>query len=79
MRTKEEIVILIAKFDRDMKIYSRGYRLILAIDNFFNVLIFNGSMDETISSHLGRTGKHKWLCCILNKLEYNHCKKSLGE
>lgn len=36
-----------------------------------------------ISSKLGRKEKLNWfekkLCCLLSKLEYNHCYKSLGE
>lgn len=48
--------------------------------------ILNGSQDETVSSHLGRkiekgtaTLFDKKLCCLLSKLEYNHCYNSLGE
>lgn len=77
---------LITKFERDMKKRSRVMRLLLAIDQFFNVLLWNGSQDETISSHIGRRkekGTATWfdkrLCCLLGKLEYNHCKKSIGE
>ena len=42
--------------------------------------------DENISSHIQRKinkGTANWfdkkLCCLLNKFESNHCKKSLGE
>ena len=42
--------------------------------------------DETISSHIHRrieSGKANWfdkkLCCLLKKLEDNHCAKSIGE
>ena len=83
MRIEEELKVLYAKFDRDEKKYSRIYRLLLATEQWFNVLLFNGSMDETISSKLGRKEKLNWfekkLCCLLSKLEYNHCYKSLGE
>jgi len=67
------------KFDRDMKKRSRGMRFLLALDQMFNVLVFNGSQDETVSSYIGRTGKAKWLCKILKKFEHNHCAKSKGE
>ena len=79
MRTAEELEILYAKFEKDVANRSRWFRLLLAIDQFFNVLLYNGSQDETISSHIGRTGKTKWLCKILRKLEHNHCLESLGE
>ena len=71
--------ILTEKFDDDIKKRSYVLRLLLVIDQFFNVLLFDGSQDETVSSHIGRTGRSKWLCNILKKLENNHCFKSLGE
>ena len=67
------------KFDNDIKKRSRFYRFLLVIDQMMNVLFWNGSQDETVSSHIGRTGRSKWLCNILKKLEHNHCNKSLGE
>lgn len=77
---------LIEKFENDVKKRSRINRLLLIIDQFFNVLFWNGSQDETISSHIGRkieNGTSTWfdrkLCCFLKKLENNHCNKSLGE
>ena len=71
--------ILTEKFDDDIKKRSYVLRLLLVMDQFFNVLFWNGSQDETVSSHIGRTGRSKWLCNILKKLENNHCFKSLGE
>ena len=79
MRTKQEDDVLIAKFKNDVNKRSWGMRLLLVLDQLGNVLFFNGSQDETISSHIGRTGKAKWLCLILRKLEAKHCIKSLGE
>ena len=86
MRTKEELEILYAKFDMDVKEKSRLLRLAIVLDQFFGVLIWNNSQDETISSKIGRkqiAGTSNWfedkLCCLLSKLEYNHCAKSLGE
>ncbi len=79
MRTKEEDELLIAKFKNDVKKRSWGMRLLLVLDQLGNVIFFNGSQDETISSHIGRTGKAKWLCWLLQKLQAKHCLKSLGE
>ena len=86
MRSKEELEILFAKFDRDVQKRSRLMRFLLSLDQMGNVLFWNGSQDETISSHIHRrieSGKANWfdkkLCCLLKKLESNHCAKSLGE
>jgi len=76
---KENLEELYAKFNRDIAKRSRFYRLLLAIDQLGNVLLFNGSQDETISSYIGRTGKAKWLCNILKKIQGNHCYRSRGE
>jgi hypothetical protein len=81
--TKE---MLIAKFKLDVQKRSRVGRTILAIDQFFNVVLWNGSMDETISSHIHRrqeagtaTKFDNFICCVLKRLEQNHCLKSEGE
>ena len=86
MRSKEELETLFAKFDRDVQKRSRLMRFLLSLDQMGNVLFWNGSQDETISSHIHRrieSGKATWfdkkLCCLLKKLESNHCAKSLGE
>ena len=86
MRSKEELEILFAKFDRDVQKRSRLMRFLLVLDQMFNVILWNGSQDETISSHIHRrieSGKATWfdkkLCCLLKKLEDNHCAKSIGE
>lgn len=77
---------LIDKFDRDVAKRSRLMRLLLVLDQMGNVLLWNGSQDETISSHIGRRiekGTATWfdkkLCFLLSKLDGNHCNKSLGE
>ena len=70
---------LVAKFKEDVLKRPKWLRVLLSLDQLFNVIIFNGSQDETISSHIGRTGKVKWLCNILKKFESNHCLKSRGE
>ena len=84
--SENDKVALYAKFDNDMKKRNRTMRLLLAIDQMFNVLLWNGSQDETISSHIHRrqlNGTATWLdkkiCCLLKKLESEHCLKSLGE
>ena len=86
MRSKEELELLFAKFDRDVQKRSRLMRFLLVLDQMGNVLFWNGSQDETISSHIHRrieSGKANWfdkkLCCLLKKLEDNHCAKSIGE
>ena len=86
MRSKEELDILFAKFDRDVQKRSRFMRFLLSLDQMGNVLFWDGSQDETISSHIHRrieNGKATWfdkkLCCLLKKLENNHCEKSIGE
>ena len=86
MRTQEELEILYAKFDRDVAKRSWLMRALLVLDQLGNVLFWNGSQDETISSHIGRKinkGTATWfdkkLCCLLKKIESNHCNKSLGE
>ena len=77
---------LIDKFERDMNKRTRVMRFLLVLDQMFNVILWNGSQDETISSHIGRrieNGTATWfdkkLCCLLSKLDGNHCNKSLGE
>lgn len=78
--------IMIEKFKRDVEKRTRGMRFLLVLDQMFNVLLWNGSQDETISSHIGRriqAGNATWfdkrLCCLLKRLEHNHCNESLGE
>ena len=84
--TPEEKKVLIEKFERDMKKRNRWFRFWLAVDQLFNVLFWNGSQDESISSHIGRrieAGSANWfekkLCCVLKKIEGNHCQKAKGE
>lgn len=77
---------LIEKFENDVKKRSYLLRLLLVVDQLFNVLLWNGSQDETISSHIGRrieSGQATWfdrkLCKFLRLLEAKHCIKSKGE
>lgn len=78
--------ILIEKFENDIKKRTRLMRFLLVLDQMGNVLFWNGSHDETVSSHIGRRIEEgranfidKLVCCFLKKLENNHCIKSLGE
>lgn len=77
---------LIEKFEEDKAKRTRLMRLLLVCDQMCNVIFWNGSQDETVSSHIGRrieNGEATWfdkkLCCFLKRLESNHCDKSLGE
>ncbi len=86
MRTKEELELLYKKFENDKKKRTRWFRFLLSLDQMFNVILWNGSQDETISSHIGRRiekNKATWfdkkVCCFLKRLENNHCNKSIGE
>jgi len=74
------------KFIEDTKKRSRVKRLLLVLDQTINVIFWNGSQDETVSSHIYRrirdnraTWFDKLLCRGLRRLESKHCKKSLGE
>ncbi|WP_162165523.1 hypothetical protein [Campylobacter fetus] len=78
--------LLFEKFENDMRKRTRFMRFLLALDQMANVIFWNGSQDETVSSHIGRRIKankatffDKKLCCFLKKLERNHCDNSLGE
>ena len=86
MRTEKELEVLYSKFENDVKTKSRWCRAMIALDQLIGVLFWNNSQDETISSKIHRKkeqGKSNWfenkLCCLLSKLEYNHCYKSRGE
>lgn len=77
---------LINKFNNDIAKRSRLMRFLLSFDQMLNVIFWNGSQDETVSSHIGRriaSNKATWfdkkLCCFLKKFENNHCNKSIGE
>jgi hypothetical protein len=78
--------LLILKFKRDIEKRSRIQRFLLVFDQMCNVVFWNGSQDETISSHIGRlveSGKATWfdnaICFILKKMDSNHCFRSRGE
>ncbi len=84
--TKEEKRILFKKFKNDVDKRSKLMRFALVVDQTLNVLFWNGSQDETVSSHIGRLEKQnkatwfdKKVCCFLRRLQHNHCKNSEGE
>ena len=86
MRTQEELIVLYNKFNEDVLKRTRSMRFLLSLDQMLNVLWLNGSQDETCSSHIARkqlTKTSTWfqnkVCCVLRKIETNHCNKSLGE
>lgn len=64
-----------------------AWELAIAKDQLANAA-FNGSEDETISSRAGRhcrdshpEDREQWaclLCKLLDKLDPNHCEKSIG-
>jgi hypothetical protein len=77
---------LYAKFDNDVSKRSRAMRFLLVLDQMLNVLLWNGSQDETISSHIHRrqekgiaTRFDNLVCWFLQKIESKHCMKSKGE
>ena len=77
---------LIEKFEEDKQKRTRLMRFLLVLDQMCNVVFWNGSQDETVSSHIGRrieNGTATWfdkkLCCLLKKLDNNHCVESRGE
>lgn len=60
--------------------------LLISIDQLANTAL-NGDMDETISSRAGRAIRDKdkrntwWacpLCYVLDRIDPNHCEKSIG-
>lgn len=66
---------------------SEAWRLAVSADQLANAA-FNGHEDETISSRAGRhcrdshsEDRERWaclLCKLLDKLDPNHCEKSIG-
>jgi len=71
-----------------MSLKARSYilRLMISVDQFFNVLLLNGSEDHTISGRVGykalTTRKKCWLYAekIINALfwfDKNHCRESI--
>lgn len=83
---QDHVKIFVDKFNHDVKTRGRFFRFLLSLDQMFNVLLWNGSQDETISSHVGRRIKNgdanrfdKMVCCFLRKIESDHCKESLAE
>ena len=79
-------LVMYAKFEQDVIKRSKGNRILLAFDQLLNVIFWNGSQDETISSHIARrqlAGTATWfdnkVCCVLKRLQTNHCNRSKGE
>lgn len=60
------------------------FRVLIAIDQLFNVVLFNGIPDETISGNIGykiQNGSankfEKSICWVLRKIESQHCIKAI--
>ena len=77
---------LVWKFEHDVKKRKYVMRVLLALDQLLNVLLWNGSQDETVSSHVGRRiadGKaykvEVCLCKFLTWLQSKHCSRAKGE
>jgi hypothetical protein len=60
---------------------SHAWTLAVSVDQTANAA-FNGNPDETISSRAGRHVNDEqwacWLCWLLDKIDPNHCEKSIG-
>lgn len=74
------------RFDKDKEEFHYLFRLLLAVDQLVNVLLWNGSHNETVSGNIGRGiragGANKAsraICFVLRKLHSKHCIKSIGE
>lgn len=83
---QQDLDVLYKKFDTDVAKRSRINRTLLAFDQLCNVIFWNGSQDETISSHINRLQEAgtatRWdnlVCCCLKKLQQNHCYRARGE
>ena len=67
---------------KECKFCKYCWNILIAIDQLFNT-IFGGDPDETISSRSGKRQDEqlwaKWLCWLLNKIDTDHCKKSIEE
>ena len=62
------------------------WRLLIAVDQLFNVLLLNGSEDHTISGRVGYKAQstHRWYWLWLEKgintlffFDPNHCRSSI--
>lgn len=59
-------------------------RLLVSIDQFFNVLLWNGNEDQTISGHIGykiEDGTATWFDKLiakgLHKIDHDHVSKNI--
>ena len=71
---------------KKVKRFNYFFRLLIALDQFFNVLLLNGNPDHTISGRVGyrayKTGKWYWLAIekVINTFfwfDKNHCYTSI--
>lgn len=59
-----------------------AWNILIALDQFVNVMFFMGDPDETISSHAGKAARKgkRWacvLCKILDRIDMRHCEKNI--
>lgn len=66
----------------ECKVCKYVWNVLISVDQLANTIL-GGDPDETISSRAGkRQYKSRWatvLCWFLNKVDTNHCKKSIEE
>lgn len=62
------------------KVCEYFWNILISIDQLANTIL-GGDPDETISSRSGKRQDEqlwaKWLCWFLNKIQTDHCKKSI--
>ena len=75
-----------AQFDEDIAKRSYGKRVALILTQAFNVIILNGSQDQTTSGHIAKKQYEgtsniflDFICLILRKIEARHCWLSRKE
>lgn len=67
---------------KECRICKYFWNILIAIDQLANAIL-GGDPDETISSRAGKKQEtQKWaklLCYLLNKIDTDHCSKSIEE
>lgn len=63
--------------------YNYLHRLLIGLDDFTNVVVFNGECDETISAHTARMAmKHEFVGVVMSKaldlIQKNHGAKAIA-
>lgn len=67
---------------KECKVCKYIWNILISVDQLANTIL-GGDPDETISSRAGKKqGSQRWakiLCWFLNKVDSNHCQKSIEE